>query len=84
MRALTIDEQGMAKTAEETLKALLDDGPLVTVLGMGGMGKTRLTLQVAAELLPRFADGAWFVDLSLVRDPALVVGVLAQIGRAHV
>ena len=60
------------------IKALLDAAPLVTVLGMGGMGKTRLTLQAAAELLPRYPDGAWFVDLSVVRDPALVVGAAAR------
>jgi predicted ATPase/serine/threonine protein kinase len=60
------------------IKALLDGSPLVTVLGMGGLGKTRLTLAAAAELLPRFPDGAWFVDLSVVTDPALVVDAMAR------
>lgn len=60
------------------IKALLDESPLVTVLGMGGLGKTRLTLQAATELLPRFTDGAWFVDLSVVTDPALVVSAMAR------
>ncbi len=60
------------------IKALLDASPLVTVLGMGGLGKTRLTLQAATELLPRYTDGAWFVDLSVVTDPALVVGAVAR------
>jgi predicted ATPase/serine/threonine protein kinase len=60
------------------LKALLDASPLVSVLGMGGMGKTRLTLQVAADLLPRYPDGVWFVDLSAVGDAALVVNALAR------
>ncbi|CAD5372472.1 putative Cyclin-dependent kinase [Rubrivivax sp. A210] len=60
------------------IQALLDASPLVTVLGMGGMGKTRLTLQAAAHLLPRYPDGAWFVDLSVVTDPSLVVGAAAR------
>jgi predicted ATPase/class 3 adenylate cyclase len=60
------------------LQALLDESPLVTVLGMGGLGKTRLTLQVAAERLPRYPDGAWFVDLSAVTDPAHVVNTVAR------
>jgi len=60
------------------IQALLDQSPLVTVLGMGGLGKTRLTLQVAAERLPRYPDGAWFVDLSAVNDPALVVNTVAR------
>ena len=66
------------ETELEDIKGLLDQSPLVTVLGMGGLGKTRLTLQAAAELLPRFPDGAWFVDLSVVTDPSLVVGAVAR------
>ena len=62
----------------EQIKQMLDGSPLVTVLGMGGLGKTRLTLQVAAELLPRYPDGAWFVDLSVVSDPALVPSAVAR------
>jgi predicted ATPase/class 3 adenylate cyclase len=60
------------------IQALLDESPLVTVLGMGGLGKTRLTLQVAAERLPKYPDGAWFVDLSAVTDPGHVVGAVAR------
>jgi predicted ATPase len=60
------------------IRAALASSPLVTVLGMGGLGKTRLALRVAAELLPQFADGAWFVDLSAVTDPARVVGAVAR------
>ena len=54
------------------VRALLQEAPLVTVLGMGGLGKTRLTLRVAAELLPEMPGGAWFVDLSAVTEAELV------------
>lgn len=60
------------------LASRLPRAHLITLLGMGGMGKTRLALQLAAETLPLFADGAWFVDLSPLRDPALVVPEAAQ------
>jgi predicted ATPase/class 3 adenylate cyclase len=60
------------------IQALLEESPLVSVLGMGGLGKTRLTLQVAAERLPKYPDGAWFVDLSAVTDPAHVVSAVAR------
>ncbi|NUL82480.1 MAG: tetratricopeptide repeat protein [Armatimonadetes bacterium] len=42
---------------------------LVTILGSGGAGKTRLALEAAAELIERFPDGVWVVDLSTVTDP---------------
>ena len=46
---------------------------------MGGLGKTRLCVQVAAELIHRFYDGAWFIDLSTLREEALVVAEAVQI-----
>ena len=63
----------------DELKAALGRARLVTLLGMGGLGKTRLSLQVAAEMMAEFPDGAWFLDLSPIRDPALVISEAAQV-----
>ena len=65
------------------LKSALQKSRLVTLLGMGGLGKTRLSLQVAAELMHDFADGVWFIDLSPIRDAALVVSEAAQALQVH-
>ncbi len=63
----------------DDLKSRLPQARLITLLGMGGLGKTRLSLQLAAETLPMFPDGAWFVDLSPIRDPALVASEAARV-----
>jgi predicted ATPase/class 3 adenylate cyclase len=55
-----------------TVERLLPESRLLTLTGSGGTGKTRLALQVAAEVLADFPDGAFFVDLSAITDPALV------------
>ena len=51
---------------------------LLTFTGVGGTGKTRLALQVAADLLGDFGDGAFLVALASVRDPALVIPTISQ------
>jgi predicted ATPase/class 3 adenylate cyclase len=65
-------EQEMAE-----VKQLLSVRRLVTLTGAGGCGKTRLALQVAAEILESASDGAWSVDLAPLADPALVPQAVA-------
>ncbi|WP_230466114.1 AfsR/SARP family transcriptional regulator [[Actinomadura] parvosata] len=64
------------------IAGLLTTGRLVTVLGPGGAGKTRLALEAARRHQHEYRDGAWLVDLALVTEPAKVgAAVLAGIGR---
>ena len=55
----------------------LDEWRLVTLTGTGGVGKTRLAVQVAAEVLPRFRDGAWLCELAVASDGETMAQVVA-------
>jgi predicted ATPase/class 3 adenylate cyclase len=66
------------------LLAAVDQHRLVTLTGAGGSGKTRLAAQVASELLDRFPEGLWFVDLLGTNQPLGVAGCfLSAVGPAH-
>jgi predicted ATPase/class 3 adenylate cyclase len=60
------------------VKQLLASRQCVTISGAGGVGKTRLAVQVGADLIDRFEDGARFVDLAPISDAGLVPSVIAQ------
>ncbi len=60
------------------LRRLVAGHRLVSVVGPGGAGKTRLALEVATEAVPTTADGVWFVDLAAVTDPYLIAVSVAE------
>lgn len=66
------------------LRTLLDEHRLVSVVGTGGTGKTRVAIALASEVTSRFSDGAWFVDLSPISDKTLVASTVAAVFSADV
>jgi predicted ATPase len=60
------------------LKSLLAKNRLLSLVGPGGIGKTRLATQLAAEVQDAYRDGVWFADLVPLSDDALVAGSVAQ------
>lgn len=65
------------------LEELLRTDRLVTIVGAGGLGKTRLALECASRALNEYPDGVWFVDLAAISDAHVVAGaVLAALGIA--
>ena len=69
---------GRARELKQTAAAL-GESRVVTLIGVGGVGKTRLALQVAEQVLPRFGDGAWLCELAPIRDAAGVDDAVAAV-----
>jgi predicted ATPase/class 3 adenylate cyclase/DNA-binding CsgD family transcriptional regulator len=73
----------------ENVRQLIADNRLVTLTGAGGVGKTRLAVQVADQMDGKFGDGVWYVDLAPITDPDVVpvavtraLGLPDQVGRS--
>lgn len=61
------------------VRRLLAANRLVTLLGMGGIGKSRLSVQLGAEVLDDYPDGVWLIELAPVTDPQLVPQAVASV-----
>ena len=88
LRSATSSFIGRESELDE-VQAAVKAHPLVTLTGVGGVGKTRLALEVAARLADEFPDGVWFFELAAVSDPAAVpdavaavLGITQQPGRS--
>jgi predicted ATPase/class 3 adenylate cyclase len=68
---------GRSRSVDE-ICALVRRSRLVTITGAGGIGKTRVALDAATDLLDDFEDGVWFVDLAPLRSPDLVASQIAS------
>ena len=67
------------KTSLAEIKTLMEKTRLLTLVGTGGCGKTRLSLQVAGDSMKNYPDGIWFVELGSISDAALVAQSVAQV-----
>jgi predicted ATPase/class 3 adenylate cyclase/DNA-binding CsgD family transcriptional regulator len=61
------------------IRTAIGGNRLVTLTGAGGAGKTRLAIQIAADMATEFADGVWYVDLAPVTDPDVVPATAARV-----
>src|SRR5271165_3679630 len=78
LRAATTSFIGRESEVAE-LQAVVKAHRLVTLTGVGGVGKTRLAVEVAARLADEFPDGVWFFELAAVTDPAAVPDAVAAV-----
>ena len=74
---------GREREISELEELLADDTRLLTLTGPGGSGKTRLALEVAAQIVEQFEDGVWWVELAPISDPDLVPQAVAQVLNVH-
>ncbi len=77
LRAATTSFIGRESEVAE-VQAAIKAHRLVTLTGVGGVGKTRLAVEVAARLADEFPDGVWFFDLAAVTDPAAIPDAVAH------
>lgn len=73
---------GRERELAET-QSKLDSARLLTLIGPGGTGKTRLALEIAANQLDRFKDGVWLAELAPIADPGFVVSTIAAVFELH-
>jgi predicted ATPase len=64
------------------VKRRLYKNRLVTIAGVGGLGKTRISLQAGADVLDDFPDGVWFVELAPLADARMVPQAVASVASA--
>ena len=69
---------GREREREDVVRELRDGARLLTLTGPGGSGKTRLALEAAAELVPSYKAGVFWVGLATLREPSLVTETIAQ------
>src|SRR6202022_3552869 len=88
LRPATTSLIGRESEVDE-IEAAVRSHRLVTLTGVGGVGKTRLALEVASHLVDEFPDGVWFFELAAVTDPAAVpdavaavLGIIQQPGKS--
>jgi hypothetical protein len=67
------------RTELAQIAAMLERGRLVTVVGPGGVGKTRLSLVAASQAAGNYPDGVWIVEQSGLRDPLLLPNTVASV-----